>query len=57
MGKGCHLKVIQVGKLEKIDGITSNWVKVEIEEGKDKDGKKITPGTTGWCFGGYLYLN
>ena len=56
MGKGCHLKVIQVGKLEKIDGITSNWVKVEIEEGKDKDGKKITPGTTGWCFGGYLYL-
>jgi len=28
---------------------------VEVQAGaKDRDGKPIDSGTTGWCFGGYL---
>jgi len=28
---------------------------VEVQAGaKDRDGKPIAAGTTGWCFGGYL---
>lgn len=49
------VKVIEIGKTETIDGIKSAWVKVEILSGKDKEGKDIKKGTTGWCFGGYLY--
>ena len=56
MKNGCKVKVVQIGKLDTIDGITSNWVKIEIEGGKDKDGNKIRSGSTGWCFGGYLRL-
>ena len=55
IGKGTQVKVIAVGAEQTIDGITSNWVQVEVQAGaKDRDGKAIAAGTTGWCFGGYL---
>jgi len=55
IGKGTQVKVIAVGAEQTIDGITSNWVQVEVQAGaKDRDGKPIAAGTTGWCFGGYL---
>ena len=55
IGKGTQVKVLAVGAEQTIDGITSNWVQVEVQaDAKDRDGKPIAPGTTGWCFGGYL---
>lgn len=52
---GTRVKILEVGKAETIDGISSNWVQVEVQSGaKDRDGKTITKGTVGWCFGGYL---
>ena len=55
IGKGTQVKVLAVGAQQTIDGITSNWVQVEVQAGaKDRDGKAIATGTTGWCFGGYL---
>ena len=55
IGKGTQVKVLAVGAEQTIDGITSNWVQVEVQSGaKDRDGKPIAAGTTGWCFGGYL---
>ena len=55
IGKGTQVKVLAVGAEQTIDGITSNWVQVEVQAGaKDRDGKSIAAGTTGWCFGGYL---
>ena len=52
---GTRVKILEVGKAETIDGISSNWVQVEVQAGaKDRDGKTITKGTVGWCFGGYL---
>ena len=36
---GTRVKILEVGKAETIDGISS---------------KTITKGTVGWCFGGYL---
>ena len=55
IGKGTQVKVIAVGAEQTIDGITSNWVQVEVLAGaKDRDGKPIAAGTRGWCFGGYL---
>lgn len=54
MAKRCHLTVLEVGKKDTIDGITSNWVKVEVHKGTQKDGKKNPYCTQGWCFGGYL---
>ena len=55
IGKGTQVKVLAVGAEQTIDGITSNWVQVEVLAGaKDRDGKPIAAGTTGWCFGGYL---
>jgi len=55
IGKGTQVKVLAVGAEQTIDGITSNWVQVEVQAGaKDRDGKPIAAGTTGWCFGGYL---
>ena len=54
---GTRVKILEVGKAETIDGISSNWVKVEVQAGaKDRDGKTITKGTVGWCFGGYLKI-
>ena len=55
IGKGTQVKVLAVGAEQTIDGITSNWVQVEVQAGaKDRDGKAIAAGTRGWCFGGYL---
>ena len=55
MYAGTKVKILEVGKAETIDGISSNWVKVKVQSGgKDRDGKTITKGTVGWCFGGYL---
>lgn len=54
MAAGTKVKVLELGKAETIDGINSNWVKVEIISGKDRNGNVIRSGTTGWCYGGYL---
>jgi len=55
MSAGTRVKILRLGKQATIDGITSNWVQVEVQTGaKDRDGKPIAAGTTGWCFGGYL---
>ena len=55
IGKGTQVKVLSIGAQQTIDGITSNWVQVEVQAGaKDRDGKAIAAGTTGWLFGGYL---
>ena len=55
IGKGTQVKVLGIGTEQTIDGITSNWMQVEVQAGaKDRDGKLIAAGTTGWCFGGYL---
>lgn len=55
MQAGTNVKILELGKVETIDGINSNWVKVEVQAGaKDRDGKPIKAGTIGWCYGGYL---
>ena len=55
MSAGTKVKILTLGKQATIDGITSNWVQVEVQAGaKDRDGKPIAAGTVGWCFGGYL---
>ena len=55
MSAGTKVKIIELGKAENIDGINSNWVKVEVQSGaKDRDGRAIRAGTVGWCYGGYL---
>ena len=55
MFAGTKVKILELGKAEIIDGINSNWVKVEVQSGaKDRDGRAIRAGTVGWCYGGYL---
>jgi hypothetical protein len=55
MSAGTKVKILALGKAENIDGINSNWVKVEVQSGaKDRDGRAIRAGTVGWCYGGYL---
>ena len=55
MSAGTKVKILELGKAETIDGISSNWVKVEVQKGaKDRDGNPIKTGTVGWCYGGYL---
>ena len=55
MQAGTKVKILELGKTETIDGISSNWVKVEVQKGaKDRDGNPIKAGTIGWCYGGYL---
>lgn len=55
MSSGTKVKILELGKAETIDGISSNWVKVEVQKGaKDRDGNSIKAGTVGWCYGGYL---
>lgn len=55
MQAGTKVKILELGKAETIDGISSNWVKVEVQAGaKNRDGKTIKTGTVGWCYGGYL---
>ncbi len=55
MQAGTKVKILELGKAENIDGINSNWVKVEVQSGaKDRDERSIRAGTVGWCYGGYL---
>ena len=55
MSAGAKVRILELGWAETIDGIPSNWVKVEVQQGaKDRDGQPIKGGTVGWCFGGYL---
>ena len=55
MSAGTKVKILELGKSETIDGINSNWVKVEVlSDAKDRDGRAIRAGTVGWCYGGYL---
>ena len=55
MQAGTKVKIIALGKHEVIDGISSNWVKVEVlSNAKDRNGNSIKAGTIGWCYGGYL---
>ena len=55
MQVGTKVKILELGKPENIDGISSNWVKVEVLSGaKNRDGRTIRAGTIGWCYGGYL---
>ena len=55
MSAGTKVKILELGKAENIDGINSNWVKVEVQAGaKDREGRAIRAGTVGWCYGGYL---
>jgi len=55
MSAGTKVKILELGKSETIDGVSSNWVKVEVQSGaKDRDGRTIRAGTMGWCYGGYL---
>ena len=55
MSAGTKVKILELSKAENIDGINSNWVKVEVQAGaKDRDGRAIRAGTIGWCYGGYL---
>ena len=54
MQAGTDVKILSLGKEETIDGITDNWVEVELQTGaRNLEGDVIT-GTVGWCFGGYL---
>ena len=54
MKAGTDVKILSLGKEETIDGITDNWVEVELQTGaRNLEGDVIT-GTVGWCFGGYL---
>lgn len=55
MSAGTKVKILELGKAETIDGISSNWVKVEVQTAaKDREGKPIKSGTVGWCYGGFL---
>lgn len=55
MNAGTKVKIIKIGRQDESDGISSNWVQVEVlPGGKDKDFNRIPNGTRGWCFGGYL---
>ncbi len=54
MSAGAKVRILELGKAETIDGIPSNWVKVEIISGNDRNGNKLKSGMTGWCYGGYL---
>ena len=55
MNKGTLVKIQEIGSKQTIDGIASNWVKIEvIPVGRDVEGKRLYEDTTGWCFGGYL---
>ncbi len=51
---GSKVKIVKLGKEETIDSIHSNWIKIEVLDGKTKNGESINKGTVGWCFGGYL---
>lgn len=52
MSTGTKVKILELGKAENIDGIDSNWVKVEVQKGaKDRDGKEIKAAQSGGVMG------
>ena len=55
MQAGSLVLILSKGREETIDGITDNWVQVEVQwdDSKDLECNKLY-GKTGWCFGGYL---
>lgn len=56
LNKGTRVKILEIkDKQETIDGITSNWVIVEVQKNAvDRDGNPIEYGVVGKCFAGYL---
>lgn len=55
MKPGTPVRILEVGKAETIDGISSNWVKVDVNFNPyGHTGEPVIPSMTGWCFGGYL---
>ena len=55
MQAGSLVLILSKGREETIDGITDNWVEVELQwDSKDLEGDRLY-GKTGWCFGGYLW--
>ena len=55
MSAGTKVKILELGKAETINRISSNWGKVEVQKGvKDRDGNPIKDGFVGWCFGAFL---
>ena len=55
MAAGTKVKILELGHEETIDGISSYWVKVEVQaDAKNREGKSIKEGTTGWCYRAYL---
>ena len=55
LNAGTRVKTIEIDKEETIDGITSNWVIVEVQDGAtDKNGNPLKYGVVGKCFAGYL---
>ena len=50
-----EVRILELGKEETIDGIHSNWVKVDVQlNPRGNTGEPLRPSMTGWCFGGYL---
>ena len=49
-----YVRILSLGKEETIDGITDNWVEVELQFGANDTEGKLIHGEVGWCFGGYL---
>ena len=55
MQAGTLVEILSTGKEDTIDGITGDWVKIQVVTTSfDKDDNTIKSGTVGWCFGGYL---
>ena len=48
------MEILSLGKEDTIDGITDNWVKVELLWGAKNLVGDLIMGETGWCFGGHL---
>ena len=56
MQAGTLVEILSTGKEDTIDGITGDWVKIQVVTTSfDKDDNTIKSGTVGWCFGGYLW--
>lgn len=55
IGINAKVLIIQIGKEDIIDGIKSNWVKIQIGGWvKDIKNNIIPKYTEGWCYGGFL---
>ena len=54
MQAGSLVLILSKGREETIDGITDNWVEVELQTGAKNLEGDFLYGETAWCFGGYL---